>query len=444
APIAKLADQVSAVFVPIVMIVALVAFCVWLFVGKPFDFALSIGIAVLVISCPCALGLATPVAIMVGTGKAAEYGVLMKSAEALEILHTVQTIVLDKTGTVTTGKPQVTDLLPIAGTNADVLLRLAASLEAGSEHPLAEAIMERARASSIMLEEATDFHAEPGLGVTALMHGRRFFAGNLRYLAQQGLVLDDVAAQGEALALQGKTPLYFAAETQFLGLLGVADVVKPTSAQAIDALLARGLDVVLLTGDHQQAAEAVRAQLRIPRVIAEVLPEDKEREIRALQAEGKRVAMVGDGINDAPALASADVGIAIGAGTDIAMESADIVLMKNDLNDVVTALDLSRAVIRNVKENLFWAFFYNAIGIPLAAGVGYTLLGWRLNPMFGAAAMSLSSVCVVANALRLRTFRPSDRPSDRKKKKKHASKQGGSTMVRIMQLDGLHCMHCVD
>ena len=406
APIAKLADKVSGVFVPIVIAIAVVATAVWLLLGYPFDFALSIGIAVLVISCPCALGLATPTAIMVGTGKGAENGILFKSAESLELLHTIDTIVLDKTGTVTEGKPEVTDLLPADGVTPAALLQVAASIEHASEHPLAAAILRRAGAESIAAQPTANFETVPGQGVRGTVEGRSVLAGNLRMMQQAGLDAKAFGADTDALANGGKTPLFFAADGKPLGVIAVADVVKPTSRAAIEALRTLGADVVLLTGDNRRTAEAIRAQLGIDQVIAEVLPQDKERHVATLQQSGKKVAMVGDGINDAPALARADVGIAIGAGTDIAIESADVVLMKSDLLDAVTAIQLSRATIRNIRQNLFWAFFYNAIGIPLAAGVFYSVLGWKLNPMFGAAAMSLSSVFVVTNALRLKLFRP--------------------------------------
>ena len=432
APIAKLADQISGVFVPVVITVAAAATVIWLLCGAEFSFALSIGIAVLVISCPCALGLATPVAIMVGTGKGAEYGILIKSAESLETAHTVKTVVLDKTGTITEGRPVVTDLVTIgeimagkaggetAGLEAkERLLSLAAAMEKPSEHPLAEAVVNFAADKQLAVPEAEKFLSIPGRGVTAVIDGVEYAAGNMAFLQEftggsalagekqaASTGLSEAARLGEQFSEEGKTPLYFASREQALGIIAVADTVKPTSRRAIEELKAMGIDVVMLTGDNRRTAEAIRRQLSVDRVVAEVLPQDKEKEVRALQEGGHRVAMVGDGINDAPALARADVGIAIGAGADVAIESADIVLMKSDLMDVVTAIQLSRAVIRNIKENLFWAFFYNSVGIPLAAGVFFTAFGWKLNPMFGAAAMSLSSVCVVANALRLRFFKP--------------------------------------
>ena len=405
APIAKLADKISGVFVPIVICIALLSTAVWLLLGKPFDFALSIGIAVLVISCPCALGLATPVAIMVGTGKGASNGILVKSAEALETAHTIQTVVLDKTGTITEGKPKVTDIVPL-GIPEGELLQLAASIESPSEHPLAEAIVAKASEAGLALKNVSDFNAVSGRGILASIEGRLLAAGNLAFMQERGIDTAVLNAASNAFAESGKTPLYFADEARLLGVIAVADVVKPTSRQAIEEFKAMGIDVVMLTGDNRRTAEAIQRQLGIDRVVAEVLPQDKESEVRHLQESGKKVAMIGDGINDAPALARADVGIAIGAGTDIAIESADIVLIKSDLLDAVTAVRLSKATIRNIKQNLFWAFFYNIIGIPLAAGVFYTLLEWKLNPMFAAAAMSLSSVCVVTNALRLRFFKP--------------------------------------
>ena len=405
APIAKLADKVSRIFVPTVIGLALLSAIVWLFVGETFEFALATAISVLVISCPCALGLATPTAIMVGTGKGAENGILIKSAEALETAHTIDTVVLDKTGTITEGKPQVTDLLPSNGVSARALLEIAASLEAQSEHPLASAILERAEAEGISPRAAEQFEAISGFGLRAVLDGAAYFAGNLRLMERQGIDVSAVSGDAGRLADEGKTPLYFADEKRLLGIIAAADVIKETSGAAIRAFEKLGIRVVMLTGDNKKTAAAIQKALGIDEAIAEVLPQDKEQEIRRLQESGRKVAMIGDGINDAPALARADVGIAIGAGTDIAIEAADIVLMKSDLMDAVAAVELSKATIRNIKENLFWAFIYNIIGIPLAAGVFYPLLGWRLNPMFAAAAMSLSSVCVVTNALRLRFFR---------------------------------------
>ena len=409
APIAKLADRVSGVFVPVVITIALVTIAAWLLAGQSFSFALASGIAVLVISCPCALGLATPTAIMVGTGRGAEQGILIKSGESLETAHLVDTVVLDKTGTVTQGRPALTDIRPVGGVTEQELLSLAASLEQASEHPLAEALVEGARSRGVPLEKVSDFLAVAGQGVRGTVQGRDVLAGNRKMMKENGIEtvgLEDMAA---ALAEEGKTALYIAADGKLLGLTAAADPVKETSAQAIREMENMGLSVVMLTGDNERTAKAIQKKLGISRVVAEVLPQDKEQEVRRLQEEGHKVAMVGDGINDAPALARADVGIAIGAGTDVAIESADIVLMKSDLLDAAAAIQLSRAVIRNIKENLFWAFFYNALGIPLAAGVFYPLLGWQLSPMFGSAAMSFSSVFVVSNALRLKGFRPSFR-----------------------------------
>lgn len=406
APIAKLADKISGIFVPVVIVIAIVAAAVWLIMGKDVEFALSIGIAVLVISCPCALGLATPVAIMVGTGRGAANGILIKSAEALEIAHTINTVVLDKTGTITEGKPQVTDIIVAEGVSEDELLLLAASIEKPSEHPLADAIIAHAAAAGLELHRVEQFEAISGRGIVAKIDGRTLLAGNLAFMQERQVDVSKLQAISDALSAGGKTPLYFADAEKPLGIIAVADVIKPTSRGAIEQFKAMGIDVVMLTGDNQRTAEAIRRQLNIDRVVAEVLPQDKEHEVRRIQASGRKVAMVGDGINDAPALARADVGIAIGAGTDIAIESADIVLMKSDLQDAVTAIQLSKAVIRNIKQNLFWAFFYNSVGIPLAAGLFYTILNWKLSPIFAAAAMSMSSVSVVTNALRLRLFQP--------------------------------------
>ncbi len=453
APIAKLADKVSGIFVPVVIVIAVAATIVWLLLGQSFEFALSIGISVLVISCPCALGLATPTAIMVGTGKGAENGILIKSAEALETAHSLQTVVLDKTGTITEGKPVVTDLIYTDSINQNQLLVISASLESKSEHPLAEAIVARAKEEQVSLKEVSDFEQIAGQGVAGTIDGMRYLAGNAKLMAAHGIAVSAVSAQAEALAEDGKTALYFADEEKLLGLIAVADVVKPTSAQAVAELQAMGIDAVMLTGDNARTAEAIRRQVGLSQVIAEVLPQDKERVVRQLQEKGRKVAMVGDGINDAPALARADVGIAIGAGTDVAIESADIVLMKSDLLDAVTAIQLSRAVIRNIKQNLFWAFFYNSIGIPLAAGVFFSVLGWKLSPMFGAAAMSLSSVCVVSNALRLKLFRPK-RMAGASAESKQAEaavtqtafhtepKKGVSEMTKVMTINGMMCAHC--
>lgn len=406
APIAKLADKVSGVFVPVVIAIAIVATIVWLAVGESFEFALSIGISVLVISCPCALGLATPTAIMVGTGKGASNGVLFKSAQALESVHSIHTVVLDKTGTITQGKPVVTDLVPQAGITKEQLLQVAASLEKLSEHPLAEAIVQQAQEQGISLLPVEDFEQTPGQGISGTVEGHRCHGGNRRLLEASHISEEAWIAKGEEMAQDGKTPLYFARDGELLGMVAVADVVKPTSRQAVEELKQMGIEVVMLTGDNEKTAQAIQRQVGVDRVVAEVLPQDKEKEVHQLQQQGKKVIMVGDGINDAPALARADVGVAIGAGTDVAMESADVVLMKSDLLDVPTAIQLSKSVIRNIKENLFWAFFYNAIGIPIAAGVFYTVWGLKLSPMIGALAMSFSSVFVVSNALRLRWFKP--------------------------------------
>lgn len=443
APIAKLADKIAGVFVPVVMAIALITAVVWLFAGADFEFALSCAIAVLVISCPCALGLATPVAIMVGTGKGAENGILIKSGEALEITHNIKSVVLDKTGTITQGTPQVTDMLPGKKSEKE-LLSIAASLEAKSEHPLAEAILEKAEELRIIPEKADDFLAVSGRGVQAKIQGEWFFAGNEKFASEKGIALSGWSEHMENLARQGKTPLLFFNEKEILGVIAGADVVKETSAQAIRELKKLGIEVIMLTGDNERTAKAIQQQLDIDTVIAEVLPQDKEREVAKLQEGGRRVAMVGDGINDAPALARADVGIAIGAGTDVAIESADVVLMKSDLLDVVTAIGLSKAVIRNIKQNLFWAFFYNACGIPLAAGLLYPVFGLKLSPMFGAAAMSLSSFFVVTNALRLRFFHVLKKPeivNHVNQGSKLPENKEETTMI-TMKIEGMMCPHC--
>ena len=437
APIAKLADRVSGVFVPVVIGIAILATIVWLLVGKGVAFAISIGIAVLVISCPCALGLATPTAIMVGTGKGAENGILIKSGEALETAHLVDTVVLDKTGTVTEGAPRVTDLLPLEMAPEE-FLRLAAAMESRSEHPLAEAVVRAAEEKGLDLPEVSAFRSIPGRGIEAEVGGRRYFAGNLALMEEQGVDLKDTGSRAEELAGEGKTVLYFADEAAVLGLIAAADTIKPTSAEAVAEMKALGLQVVMLTGDSPRTAEAIRKQAGIETVVAGVLPDGKEQEIRRLREQGRKVAMVGDGVNDAPALARADVSMAIGAGTDVAIESADIVLMKSDLRDVATAVRLSRAVIRNIKENLFWALCYNSLGIPLAAGVFYAALHWKLNPMFGAAAMSLSSVCVVTNALRLRFFKADHKPVPAEPR---AAAPAGEREV-VLHISGMMCGHC--
>ena len=448
APIAKLADKVSGVFVPVVICIAVLAAIVWLVLGQPFAFALSIGIAVLVISCPCALGLATPTAIMVGTGKGAEYGVLIKSAESLEIAHQVNAVVLDKTGTLTEGKPVVTDVLPASGVLRNPFLRAAASLESLSEHPLAEAIVLYAKGMEIEPDAAQNLRATAGQGIEADVSGKKIFGGNLKMMQERGIDLGGFAEKAETLAAEGKTPLFFAEENKLLGVLALADTLKPTSKAAVDAFHRMGVDVVMLTGDNKRTADAIAGKLGI-RAVAEVLPQDKEQEVRRLQEEGKKVAMIGDGINDAPALTRADVGIAIGAGTDVAMESADIILMKSDLMDAVTAIQLSHATIRNIKQNLFWAFFYNVLGIPLAAGVFYHALEWKLNPMFAAAAMSFSSAFVVGNALRLKLFKPENTgaPEHKMITETHLSNKNDTNkeainMKKVLKIEGMMCGHC--
>ena len=467
APIAKMADKIAGVFVPTVITIALITGIIWLISGATFEFAMSTAIAVLVISCPCALGLATPVAIMVGTGKGAENGILIKSGDALETAHQIDTVVLDKTGTITQGKPVVTDIICAAGKNADKtqLLQIAGSLEKGSEHPLAEAIVNYCVTNNISLEKVTDFNALFGKGIEGTVSGTHYYAGNEKMMEEKGISLStEQKNQIQALAKQGRTPLLFADEKQFLGIVAVADVVKPTSKEAVQKFRDYGIHVIMLTGDNEVTAQAIKEQVGIDEVIAGVLPTQKEEKISALKQAGHKVAMIGDGVNDAPALASADVGIAIGAGTDVAIESADIVLMKNDLLDAVGAVKLSKAVIRNIKENLFWAFFYNSIGIPLAAGVLYPLFQIKLNPMFGAAAMSLSSVCVVSNALRLRWVKLHDAKKTQSEPyqdvaastiadinqhnaldnniKSTNNDKGESTMTTTISIEGMMCAHC--
>ena len=456
APISRLADRISAVFVPVVISIAVLAAILWAAVGgMGVRFCLSIGIAVLVISCPCALGLATPVAITVATGKAAEKGILIKSAASLELLGRVNTVVLDKTGTVTEGKPQVTDVLCVPGVTEEELLCAAASLEKPSGHPLADAIVQEAARRSIPLCDVSDFTTVSGGGVQAVLDGKTLYAGNDRYMDLIGAGVSVLRSAAEELAAQGKTPLYFAEEHRLLGVVAVADVVKPDSAAAIAALRRSGCEVVLLTGDNQRTAEAIARQVGVDRVIAQVLPQDKARCIQELQREGRLVAMVGDGVNDAPALVTADVGLAIGAGTDVAIESADVVLMRSSLMDIVDAAALSRAALRNIRQNLFWAFFYNAIGIPVAAGVLYPAFQITLNPMIAAAAMSLSSVCVVSNALRLRGWKGSrpDAPAPADKSAAltdapnvitaaPAAQQEESAMKKTLTIEGMMCAHC--
>ena len=467
APIAKMADKIAGVFVPAVITIALITGVIWLISGATFEFAMSTAIAVLVISCPCALGLATPVAIMVGTGKGAENGILIKSGDALETAHQIDTVVLDKTGTITQGKPVVTDIICAAGKSAakTQLLQIAGSLEKGSEHPLAEAIVNYCVTNNISLEKVTDFNALFGKGIEGTVSGTHYYAGNEKMMEEKGISLStEQKNQIRELAKQGRTPLLFADENQFLGIVAVADVVKPTSKEAVQKFRDYGIHVIMLTGDNEVTAQAIKEQVGIDEVIAGVLPTQKEEKISALKQAGHKVAMIGDGVNDAPALASADVGIAIGAGTDVAIESADIVLMKNDLLDAVGAVKLSKAVIRNIKENLFWAFFYNSIGIPLAAGVLYPLFQIKLNPMFGAAAMSLSSVCVVSNALRLRWVKLHDAKKTQSEPhqdvaastiadinqhnaldnniKSTNNDKGESTMTTTISIEGMMCAHC--
>jgi Cu+-exporting ATPase len=492
APIAKMADKIAGIFVPTVITIALITGIIWMLSGAAFEFAMSTAIAVLVISCPCALGLATPVAIMVGTGKGAENGILIKSGDALETAHQIDTVVLDKTGTITQGKPVVTDILYMTAPNnetsgdtqlhmatvteskkldnpAVALLKIAGSLEKGSEHPLAEAIVTYCESENITLEKVTGFNALFGKGIEGAVSGTHYFAGNEKMMTEKGIILsNEQKEQIHALAKQGKTPLLFADEKQFLGVVAVADVVKPTSKEAVQKFRDYGIHVIMLTGDNEVTAQAIKEQVGIDEVIAGVLPTQKEEKISALKQAGHKVAMIGDGINDAPALASADVGIAIGAGTDVAIESADIVLMKNDLLDAVGAVKLSKAVIRNIKENLFWAFFYNSIGIPLAAGVLYPFFQIKLNPMFGAAAMSLSSVCVVSNALRLRWVKLHDAKKAVKNTQEEPDKKitanttddisqqnrldnntksnnnhkGEASMTTTISIEGMMCGHC--
>ena len=490
APIARLADRVSGVFVPTVIIIAILTAIVWLIAGQSFEFALSNAIAVLVISCPCALGLATPVAIMVGTGKAAEYGILIKSAVSLETLHSINTVVLDKTGTITVGHPSVTDVILWNKKNTrEEFLAAAAAVEAGSEHPLAVAVVEKAGQEGLVLPKTEAFDSLAGRGVSAVIKGKRYLAGNMAFLQENGLLKQPelqkkVQEQADSLASEGKTPLLFACDEEMEGIIAVADTVRETSKAALRQFKEAGLKVVMLTGDNRITAEAIRKRLDIEEAISEVMPTHKESCIRELQEKGHKVAMVGDGINDAPALTRADVGIAIGAGTDIAIDSADVVLMKDSLADVVTAIDLSKSVIRNIRMNLFWAFFYNVCGIPVAAGLLYPMFNIRLSPMIGAAAMSLSSVCVVTNALRLRFFKgktvPSDAAEEQKKKEtadsgtaqlrtaersaaddnrepnkeavkevkeerngeKMPSGKGEKEMEKVIEVEGMMCAHC--
>ena len=444
APIAKIADRVSGVFVPMVITIAVLTIIVWLIAGQSIGFALSRGIAVLVISCPCALGLATPVAIMVGNGMGARNGIMFKTAVSLEETGKMQIVALDKTGTITSGEPKVTDIIPAAGVTEDTLLKCAYALENKSEHPLARAILENAKEENAGIEEVTGFQALPGNGLTAILDDHTLYGGNYTFISSKVSVDEDIQKKTERLAEAGKTPLFFGNEDRLLGVIAVADVIKEDSPQAIKELQNMGIHVVMLTGDNERTAKAIGQQAGVDEVIAGVLPEGKEQVIRKLKEKGK-VAMVGDGINDAPALTRADMGIAIGAGTDVAIDAADVVLMKSRLSDVPAAIRMSRATLRNIHENLFWAFFYNIIGIPLAAGVWYPLFGWKLNPMFGAAAMSLSSFCVVSNALRLNLFKMYDASKDKKlkaKKEKKRSKKEDKTMKKIMHIEGMMCGHC--
>lgn len=438
APIAKTADKIAGIFVPVVMVIALFATIGWLLSGATFEFALSIGISVLVVSCPCALGLATPVAIMVGTGKGAENGILIKSGDALETAHSIDTVVMDKTGTITTGKPKVTDIVSF-GLSEQELLTIAAGLEHSSEHPLAEAVMEAAAGQNIQPVVITDFQAVFGKGISGIINGQRYYAGNRKFLLEHNIVLVEVQKKIDEFADAGKTPLLFADAQKLIGIIAVADIEKASSKEAIGLFKQLGIAVVMLTGDNKRTAEAIRSRLGIPSVQAEVLPQDKSRVVAELQQQGHKVAMIGDGVNDAPALAQADLGIAIGAGTDVAIESADAVLVRNDLLDAVSAIQLSKAVIKNIKENLFWAFFYNSVGIPLAAGLLYPAFGWKLTPMFGAAAMSMSSFCVVANALRLRFFSPAGKNI---KAIKIVETKEIKTMEKVLIIKGMMCQHC--
>ena len=453
APIAKIADRVSGVFVPAVITIAIITIIAWLIAGETVGFALARGISVLVISCPCALGLATPVAIMVGNGKGAKSGILFKTAASLEATGRTQIVALDKTGTITSGEPKVTDIVPDetffeeTGNHAGALLAIAASVEAKSEHPLAKAIMERAKTDEIAVAEVTDFSAVVGNGLTAILAGKMIKAGNLAFVSKFVKVSDDMRAKAVEFSKEGKTPLFFAADDRLCGIIAVADTIKEDSPEAVRQLKNMGIRVVMLTGDNEQTANAIGKQAGVDEVIAGVLPDGKEAVIRKLKKQG-RVAMVGDGINDAPALTRADMGIAIGAGSDVAIDAADVVLMKSRLIDVPAAVRLSRATLTNIHENLFWAFFYNVIGIPLAAGLWYPLLGWKLNPMFGAAAMSLSSFCVVTNALRLNLCRVYDPKHDRKAtpdRKNKADKPNESeekSMTKTMNIEGMMCGHC--
>ena len=442
APIAKIADRVSGVFVPAVIAIAAVTILVWLLTGQTIGFALARGISVLVISCPCALGLATPVAIMVGNGMGARHGIMFKTAVSLEETGKAEIVALDKTGTITSGEPRVTDIVPAEGISREELLTLAYALERKSEHPLARAILAEAEDRGLEAgQDAEEFQALPGNGLSALWMGQRLTGGNLKFISGIAKIPEEIRTKAEALAEDGKTPLFFTRDGQLAGIIAVADVIKEDSPRAVKELQNMGIRVVMLTGDNERTARAIGRQAGVDEVIAGVLPEGKESVIRELKKKGK-VAMVGDGINDAPALTRADMGIAIGAGTDIAIDAADVVLMKSRLSDVPAAIRMSRATLRNIHENLFWAFFYNVIGIPLAAGIWIPLFGWELNPMFGAAAMSLSSFCVVTNALRLNWFKMYDASKDKKIKTKHYQKQEETTMKKTMKIEGMMCGHC--
>jgi heavy metal translocating P-type ATPase len=443
APIARLADKISGIFVPIVFLIALGSGLIWLALGYEVSLALSMVISVLVISCPCALGLATPTAVMVGSGQGALRGILFKSAQALEKAHDLTCVVLDKTGTITTGRPEVTRVQPEASLTEDELLTLAAALEKNSEHPLGQAIVRAAQAKNLPLKKIDNFQQIAGGGLTGSLEGQNLLAGNSRLLADRGITAGPWAQDAEKAASSGATPIFLADDQKVLGLIELADQIKPTSPRAVSELKALGLDVVMLTGDNARTAATVQNILGIKKVFSEVLPQEKEEKIRQLQKDGQITAMVGDGVNDAPALARADVGLAIGAGTDIAMETADIVLMHNDLLDVASAIQLSRAVMRNIKQNLFWAFFYNIIGIPIAAGAFYVLWGLKLSPMIAAAAMSLSSVCVVSNALRLRFFAPVFKTTPHPEEDAPLSVTfGESKMIKKLKIEGMSCKHC--
>ena len=441
APIAKIADKVSGIFVPTVISIAIVTTIIWLFAGQDIGFALARGISVLVISCPCALGLATPVAIMVGNGIGAKNGIMFKTAVSLEETGKINIIALDKTGTITCGEPHVTDIITADGISETELLEKAAALEAKSEHPLANAILSASKEYSIPIQNVEDFEAVPGNGLTARLNGKLLSGGNEKFINSQATISTDIKRQAQTFAEEGKTPLFFCSDNQFIGMIAVADIIKEDSPQAVKELQNMGIEVVMLTGDNERTAKAIGKQAGVNRVIADVFPNEKEAVIRKLKQNGK-VAMVGDGINDAPALTRADVGIAIGAGTDIAIDAADVVLMKSKLTDVPAAIRMSKATLHNIHENLFWAFFYNIIGIPLAAGLWYPVFGWKLNPMFGAAAMSLSSFCVVTNALRLNFVNIYDARKDKKQKQKNQIIKEKKEMKKTMKIEGMMCGHC--